>query len=83
MRSINAPGTWEGLATPILLLGTTVDQLVSYPAIAEAARRLPDAELKTFGAECAHEILREVDSVRDEALQTIDDFLGRKALANP
>ena len=78
-RWINAPGQWEKIDCPMLFFGTTVDQLVSYKAIAEAAARVPGAEIKTYGRECAHEILREADPVRDEVLAMIKDFLERKA----
>ena len=40
---------------------------------------LPDAELVRFGKESAHEILREVDPVRDRALREIDTFLSARA----
>ena len=46
-----------------------------------AARRMVRAELLRFGSEAAHEILREVDPVRDKALRRIDDFLDRVAPA--
>lgn len=78
-RLANAPGQWEKVDCPVLLLGTRVDQLVHYGAIAEAAERIPGAEFKSYGRECAHEILREVDAVRDDALALIDNFLERKA----
>jgi lysophospholipase len=35
----------------------------------------------TFGPECRHEILREVDSVRGRALAAIGDFLDSHAPA--
>jgi lysophospholipase len=38
---------------------------------------LPHAEILWFGPEARHEILREVDPVRDRALAAIDDFLDR------
>lgn len=77
-RLINAPGTWESVKQPVLLLGTSADQLVSYGAIVEAATRLPNAELIGFGKECAHEILREIDAIRDPVLRAIDAFLEAK-----
>jgi lysophospholipase len=40
---------------------------------------LPRGQLLMFGAEAAHEILREADPVRDRALAAIDDFLDRLA----
>ena len=40
---------------------------------------MPDCRVVRFGAESAHEILREVDAVRDRALGEIDTFLGQGA----
>lgn len=78
-RLINAQGQWEQVACPVQIFATTADQLVDYGAIADAAARLRECELKTYGAECGHEILREVDPIRHEVLAMIDDFLERKA----
>lgn len=77
VRHIHAPGQWEKVTTPMLILATSADQLVSYPAIAQAARRLPNTKLVTYGKECAHELLREVDAVRDKAIAEIDMFLAQ------
>ena len=75
------PGALEGVTVPILLLGADHDKLVSPAAIVEAARRLPHARLVRFGAEAAHEILREADPVRLRALDAIDRFLDETAAA--
>lgn len=72
-------GEIEKVDVPILLLGADHDRLVSPAAIREAAKRLPDARLVTFGDEAAHEILREADPVRLRALSEIDAFLDEKA----
>jgi len=48
-------------------------------AIEAAARRLPNGKLFAFGAEARHEILREVDAVRDRAMDAIAGFLDRTA----
>ena len=80
MRALLAPGVLEAVTVPTLIVATTADKLVSYRAIAEAAARLPNAELVTFGDEAHHEILREADPVRDRALAAIDGFLDRIAL---
>jgi lysophospholipase len=63
---------------PILLLGTDKDRLVSPTAIRRAARLLPKAELLMFPS-AAHELLRESDPVRLEALARIDSFLAEHA----
>jgi lysophospholipase len=72
-------GGLEGVQVPVLLLGTRADALVAFKAIAKAAGRLPQGELLAFGPEARHEILREVDPIRDCALSAIDDFLDRRA----
>lgn len=79
IRKIERPGFLEGVTTPVFILATSADRLVDYGAIQRAARRMPNAELETFGPESFHEILREVDAVRDKALASIDDFLDRAA----
>lgn len=80
-RQVNAPGRWESLKIPVLLIGTSADQLVDNKATIAAAARIPDAQLLTFGREARHEVLREVDTIRDRVLQTIDEFLARKAVS--
>ena len=79
MRVIEAKGALEAVQTPVFLFGTTEDQLVAWKAIERATKRLPHAELLQFGKEAHHEILREVDAVRDRAMNGIADFLDRKA----
>ena len=74
---LRRPGALEGVEMPVLILSTQVDRLVGTRAIRRAATRLPRAETLWFGAEAAHEILREVDPVRDRALAQIDTFLER------
>jgi len=71
------PGVLEKVDVPVLLLSVSGDALVSPRAIERAAARLPHGELVTFGPEAYHELLREIDPVRDKALATIDDFLNR------
>lgn len=79
VRGLERPGVLEGVMTPIFITATSADRLVDFAAIRRAAKRLPHAELQTFGPEARHEILREVDAVRDKALAAIDDFLDRVA----
>ena len=67
------------LATPVLMLVAEADQLVDPKAALAVAARLPDARVVRFGAESAHEILREADPVRDRALGEIDRFLDSRA----
>lgn len=81
IRGLEAKGLLESVDVPVLLLAARHDGLVSWPAIRRAAARLPDGELVDWGHESRHEILREVDAVRDRALAAIRDFLNRKAPA--
>ena len=74
---LSTPGAVEQIAIPVLMIGTEGDRLVKPGAIPEFAARLPHATLKMFGKDVAHEILREIDPVRDEALALIDAHLER------
>jgi lysophospholipase len=74
------PEALRKVETPILLIGTEADRLVSPSAIHAAASVLPNAELLMF-RDAAHEILRESDPVRLEALARIDSFLDEHAPA--
>lgn len=67
------------MRTPVLTLVADHDRLVDPRAAAAVTARLPDALLVRFGAESAHEILREADGVRDRALAAIDAFLAERA----
>ena len=71
-------GVLEGVATPLLLLGTERDRLVSADAIRAAAARLPDATLH-MSAAGGHELLREIDAVREPVMAAIDRFLDARA----
>ena len=71
-------GALESVTVPVLIIGTDADRLVSPAAIRRAAQRLPHVETLIFGPEARHEILREVDAIRDVALARIDEFLDRK-----
>ena len=66
--------------TPLLILGTDRDRLVSPTAIRRAAGVLPGAELHMYPA-AAHELLRESDPVRLDALARIERFLDKHAPA--
>jgi lysophospholipase len=72
------PARLADVEIPVLLIGTELDRLVSPVAIRRAAAALPRAELVMYD-DCAHEILRERDSVRLRALAAIDSFLDRSA----
>ncbi len=77
-RLIERKGVLERVATPVLLLAAGLDKLVRDAAIEDAARRLPNAEMKLLPTG-RHELLREADENRLPALAAIDDFLDRRA----
>lgn len=82
-RSIDGlmmPGVLEQVRTPIQILATPRDRLVSPAAIERAAARLPDAVLTMF-PDGAHELLREVDAVRLAVFAAMDAFLDARAPA--
>ncbi|MEP7349089.1 MAG: alpha/beta hydrolase [Sphingorhabdus sp.] len=79
IRLMGEPDMLERIKTPILLMATTTDQLVSTPRILQDSRRLPNAETLIFGKDAAHELLREADKVRDQCLERIDKFWDKYA----
>lgn len=81
IRLLETKGMLEGVDVPTLILATRADGLVSWPAVQRAAKRLKKGEVVAWGSEARHEILREVDSVRDKAFQAIREFLDRNAPA--
>lgn len=72
------PERLSSVETPLLVLGTDRDRLVSPAAIRRVARLVPNAELNMYPA-AGHEILREADPVRLDALARIDSFLDENA----
>ena len=74
---LEAPDALEGVDVPVLIVSTSADKLVSHPANLAAASRLPKGEIMALGEEAAHEVLREVDAVRDPIMARIAAFLDR------
>ena len=79
IRYLARPGVLEAIDLPVHIVATTADRLVGVQAIRRAQARLRRVDAHWFGSEAAHEILREVDAVRDEALEGIDRFLESSA----
>jgi lysophospholipase len=78
LRSTRALAHGEAItriATPLLILAAERDRLVSTRAIRHVAARMAGARLHVYGPQAAHEILRESDPVRLDALARIDAFL--------
>lgn len=67
----------ESISIPVLFIGTFGDRLVSPAAIPRFAARIPNSTLKMFDRGVAHEILRERDGPRDEAIALIDAQLDK------
>lgn len=80
-RVLESKGSMEAVDVPVLIVSTSNDKLVSHEAAVRAAERLPRGEMIAFGSESHHEILREVDPVRDRAMEGIGEFLDRVAPA--
>ena len=78
-RALEAPGALEKVDVPVLIVSTSSDKLVSHAANQRASERLPAGRLYEFGDEAAHEILREVDDVRDRMMDEISTFLDEVA----
>jgi lysophospholipase len=72
-----APGTFERVTTPVLIVAAKKDRLVDSRAILQAARRLPDARLFMHD-HAAHEVLRERDDMRDLFMAEIAAFLEKR-----
>ncbi len=79
MRDLERDARLARMAVPTLILASAADRLVSPAAIRRVAARLPHALTHFYGAEAAHEILREADGVRLDALARIDAFLDQAA----
>ena len=79
IRALFRPGKLEAIVTPVLILATSNDKLISVGAIEEAVQRLKDVQLVRFGKEARHEILREIDPVRGRAMEATFKFLDRIA----
>lgn len=76
--SLARPGRLEGIATPLLSLSASADALVSAAAIRRDMARIRGAVLHEYGPEAAHELLREADPVRADALTRITTFLDQR-----
>ena len=79
IRAMERRGVLEAMMVPAQLLVGSEDRLVDPRAAVRAAGRIPRGELVQFGKEARHEILREVNLVRDRALAAIATFLDRVA----
>ncbi len=72
-----AEGAFEKVTIPILFVAAERDKLVSAGAIREAHERLPNSSLLMHPGS-AHELLREVDAIRDETMEEVAAFLEER-----
>lgn len=80
-RQVRDDARLRALDVPVLLLVPMADQLVDPNAALAVAAKLPNARVVKFGDEAAHEVLREVDPVRNRAIAELDMFLAARAPA--
>lgn len=78
-RALRADVRLKSTRIPMLMIVPMADQLVDAKAAVGVAGRLPNCRLLRFGKEAAHEVLREVDAVRNRAIGEIDLFLAARA----
>lgn len=78
-RELRDSPALAAMDVPLLALVAEADGLVDARAARAIVARLPEARIVRFGQESAHEILREVDAVRDRAIGEIDAFLEARA----
>ncbi|MBV9842095.1 MAG: alpha/beta hydrolase [Sphingomonadaceae bacterium] len=78
--ALDQDGALEAISTPLLILATPTDRLVSSAGIARAAERLRDARLRMFPG-AAHDLLREADPIRSAVMAEIAAFLDERAPA--
>jgi lysophospholipase len=81
-RLLRADPRLKTMRVPVLMLVADADKLVDPKAALAVAAKLPNARVVRFGKEAAHELLREVDPVRNRAIGEIDLFLAARAPRN-
>ncbi|NML06060.1 alpha/beta hydrolase [Sphingomonas sp. G-3-2-10] len=79
MRELRNSPRLKTMKVPVLMLIADADGLVEPRSALQIAPKLPDARVVRFGKEAAHEVLREVDAVRNRAIGEIDLFLAARA----
>ncbi|MBX3593121.1 alpha/beta hydrolase [Sphingomonas sp.] len=78
-RELRGNPALRTMDVPVLALIAEADGLVDPKAALATVAKLPDARVVRFGKESAHEILREIDKVRNRAIGEIDLFLQARA----
>jgi lysophospholipase len=78
IRALTGPGTLERVRTPLLLLTAGKDLLIDGKTHLAAAARLPACRHLVY-ADARHEIMMEIDLIRDRFFADLDAFLARHA----
>jgi lysophospholipase len=79
MRILARPGVAENISTPLLFCGAGADRVVETKAVAEFAKRAPNADYVEF-AGSEHEILMERDVIRAQFWSAFDEFMRRSGV---
>jgi lysophospholipase len=80
IRRQEAPGFLERITVPVTVLSAARDKLVDSATHARLAQRIGGCSLHTF-ADSQHEIMMEIDPIRDRFLIELDRFLDSVAPA--
>src|SRR3546814_13393791 len=79
LAMLDAPGSLEKIALPLMMRAAEEDGLVDIRAIRRAAERLPECRLHSYGPKAAHALLREGADVGPGAIgRTPEERRGRK-----
>lgn len=76
-RRLRESEALRSLDVPLLLMVADRDRLTHSPEALRQMKKLRDVTVRRFGREAAHELLRERDSVRGEAMAAIRAFMDR------
>ena len=80
IQNIMADGYLEGIATPLLIISSGADEIVSVAAQKKACRRLPECDMVMI-PNALHELLIETDAVLENFWETFDAFIFRPSPA--
>lgn len=81
IRRMEVAGVLERIALPVTILSAARDKLVDATSHARVAGRIADCRLVTFN-DSQHEIMMELDPIRDRFLAELDRFLAAPVVAS-
>jgi lysophospholipase len=79
IAGLRRAGAVEAITTPVLIVATAGDKLVSAAATRAFAARIAGAQLIMLGTDVAHEVLRERDEPRTKLMMAIGAFMDSLA----